>query len=521
MEEVMSELVIAHNLNAEKLKTISLMGGFACPSLAIIDNQLPYGDFGDVTLLMGANKISPDKDPIFHSDVYSPRTPIPKYNVDRLGLIEFSDELKSVMAEMGLSDLPLPGDISGSESLTKGLKYALDGLVGDELILAAYAHSKGVFFDVPHEKESSPVAFLNNDDPVFEAISKLNDDALEQGTAGFDFLNKAAIKLVENYAESSPGNTKNAKERMLSQWFNKVGDNYIINGIVAYMMVEKSKSVGVAQSIDTYALKDMLVDMFPVEDVYNWLENRLTPIVRDPYFSTYDSHGEETRLPYTLDNLTEHLKGSIRGEENFFYGAGTIRSLISGQFENWDDVVVEKGRLMRPDEFKPLGDALNDKLGKFAFFMKDYMPKSVDSALSDSAAYSHIANYAKSQDKSVLKPYVKVEDMPSEYFEQLDKFLVELQNSPTAYFEVKMQRSVPLSDFDYAVVPDNISEEAKLMLSQAGVNVSEYKAGDEENRVEVIQSQPVLSIEQVANKPVLDIKVKRDEANYSPGFGYR
>ncbi len=521
MEEVMSELVIAHNLNAEKLKTISLMGGFACPSLAIIDNQLPYSDFGDVTLLMDANKISPDKDPIFHSDIYSPRTPIPKYNVDRLGLIEFSDELKSAMTEMGLSELPLPGDISGSESLTKGIKYALDGLVGDELILAAYAHSKGVTFDVPYEKESSPVAFLNNDDPVFEAISKLNDDALEQGTAGFDFLNRAALKLVDNYAESSPGNTKNAKERMFSQWFDKVGDNYIINDIVAYMMVEKSKSVGVEQSIDTYALKDMLVDMFPAQDVYNWLEKRLAPVVREPYFSTYDSHGEESRIPYTLDNLTEYLKGDIRGEENFFYGAGTIRSLISGQFESWDDVVVEKSRLMRPDEFEPLGEALNDKLGKFALFMKDYMPQSVDSALTDSAVYNHIANYAKSQDRSVLLPYVKVEEMPNEYFEQLDKFLVELQNSPTAYFEVKMQRSVPLSDFDYAVVPDNISEEARLMLSQAGLKVSEYKSGDERNRMDVLQSQPVLSIEKMANKPVIDIKMERDEQRYYPGFGYR
>lgn len=155
----MSELVIAHNLNAEKLKTISLMGGFACPSLAIINKQLPYSDFGDVTLLMDANKISPDKDPIFHSDVYSPRTPIPKYNVDKLGLIEFSDELKSVMTEMGLSDLPLPGDISGSESLTKGVKYTLDGLVGDELVLAAYAHSKGVTLMFLMKKKAAPWHF--------------------------------------------------------------------------------------------------------------------------------------------------------------------------------------------------------------------------------------------------------------------------------------------------------------------------------------------------------------------------
>jgi hypothetical protein len=77
---------------------------------------------------------------------------------------------------------------------------------------------------------------------------------------------------------------------------------------------------------------------------------------------------------------------------------------------------------------------------------------------------------------------------------------------------------VPLSDFDYAVVPDDIPEEAKLMLSQAGLKISEYKSGDEKNRMDVIQSQPVLSIEKVTNKPVLDIKVKRDEPDYSPGY---
>jgi hypothetical protein len=39
--------------------------------------------------------------------------------------------------------------------------------------------------------------------------------------------------------------------------------------------------------------------------------------------------------------------------------------------------------------------------------------------------------------------------------------------------------------------------------------------------MDVLQSQPVLSIEKMANKPVIDIKMERDEQRYSPGFGYR
>lgn len=521
MEEVMSQLVVAHNLNASKLETIDLMGGLACPSLAIINNEQPYSDFGDVTLLMGADKISPNIEPIFHSDIYSPRTPIPKYNVDRLGLVSITDEIRKTMEELGLSELSLPGDLSGSESLLRGIPYTVSGLVENEVMLAAYAHSKGVKFDIPYEKESSVVPFLNVQDPAFDAIAKLNEEDLVPGASGFNFLNEVANRLVDDYAEKSPGNTKNAKIRMLNMWFEKVGENYVINDILAYIMVEKSKETSSKPTIDTYALKDNLVSMFDAKDVYKWIEERLTGVVGSPYFSTYNDQGEETLVPYTLDNLTEYLKGDIRGQENFFYGAGSIRSLISEQFDSWDSIVLEKSRLMRKEDFEPLADAFNAELSKFSSFMKDYMPSGSDHALSDTAVYNHIATYAKSGDKSEIQPYVKVDDMPNEYFVKLDKFLVELKNSPTAYFEVKMQRQVSLSEFDYAVIPDSAPDKVKELLSKAGICISEYKAGDEMSRKEALQSQPVMSVEKVVNKPVLDVKKKNDEQGRSISLGFR
>lgn len=517
----MSDLIVAHNLNAAKLETIDLMGGMACPSLAIIDNQNSFHEFGDITLLMDADKISPKTESIFHSDVYSPRTPLPKYHVDRIKLIEIGDRVKQALADIGLSELPLPGELSGSESLSKGMSFTVSGLVREEALLAVYASSKGITFDIPYEETLHSIPFLNGSDDVFDAIANLPDDAREPGTESFEKLNAAAMKLVDDYAERSSGNIKNAKARILRDWFDKNGDEYTINDILAYMLIERAKEGRQPPSIDTYALRDALVEALPKEDVSAWLEDMLSPAVGEAYFPVYNDHGEETRVPYTLDNLTNYLKGDIRGQEDFFYGAGTLRSLMAGQFNSWEDVATEKGRLVSDKDFDPVGEALNEKFAKFANLMKDYMPKSSDAAMTNSIAYSHLTEYAKTRNADGLKPYVRVDDIPKEYFEQFDKFLVELEQAPTGYFEVKMQRSVSLNEFDVAVVPDSISDKTKQLLANAGVNIAEYRAGDNEHRMEVMKAQPVVTVENVSSKPVLDMNHKVESPSYSSGPAFR
>lgn len=517
----MSDLVIAHNLNAAKLGTIKLMGGLACPSLAIINNQIPYQEFGDITLLMNADKVSPDQESIFHSDVYSPRTPTPKYQVNRLELIEATNRIRRGLDAQGLGELPLPGDISGSESLTKGMKFTVSGLVKEEAILAAYAQSKGIKFDIPLADEPHSIPFFNGGDEIFNSLASLTDEAREPGSKEFEQLNEAAFKLVSDYAERSSGNTKVARARMLRDWFEPNGNDYVINDILAYMLLERARSGKPEPSIDTYALRDNLIAQFPEEDVAQWLEELLSPALGEVYFSIYDDSGEETRKPYTLENLTEYLKGDIRGQEDFFYGAGTLRSLIAGQFKSWEDVVSEKERLVSAVDFEPVGDALNEKLSKFASLMKDYMPQSSDAAMTDSVVYNHLTTYAQTRNPDDLKPYVRVDEIPKEYFEQFDKFLLELEQAPTGYFEVKMQRSVSLDEFDIAIVPDDIDDKAKQLLVDAGVKISEYKAGDNDHRLEVMKEQPVIAVQQLLNKPSLELSRKVESPSYSPGPTFR
>lgn len=59
---------------------------------------------------------------------------------------------------------------------------------------------------------------------------------------------------------------------------------------------------------------------------------------------------------------------------------------------------------------------------------------------------------------------------------------------PTEYFEAKPQRAVGFDEVKVAIVPDNINSELKEQLENMGVPVQVYRAGDEEQRLQILNS---------------------------------
>lgn len=59
---------------------------------------------------------------------------------------------------------------------------------------------------------------------------------------------------------------------------------------------------------------------------------------------------------------------------------------------------------------------------------------------------------------------------------------------PTEYFEAKPQRAVGFDEVQVAIVPDNINSELKEQLENMGVPVQVYRAGDEEQRLQILNS---------------------------------
>ncbi len=76
------DLVVYHNVSAGKLREAIKLGGLPMPSLAITKRDIPFGDFGEITLIGDKVMIDPRKsrsNEVFSRDAYTVRKPVVNY----------------------------------------------------------------------------------------------------------------------------------------------------------------------------------------------------------------------------------------------------------------------------------------------------------------------------------------------------------------------------------------------------------------------------------------------------------
>lgn len=76
------ELVAYHNVSTGKLREAIKLGGLPMPSLAITKRDIPFGDFGEITLIGDKGMIDPRKsraNEVFSRDAYTVRKPVVNY----------------------------------------------------------------------------------------------------------------------------------------------------------------------------------------------------------------------------------------------------------------------------------------------------------------------------------------------------------------------------------------------------------------------------------------------------------
>lgn len=76
------DLVVYHNISAGKLREAIKLGGLPMPSLAITKRDIPFGDFGEITLIGDKDMINPRKsrsNEVFSRDAYTVRKPVVNY----------------------------------------------------------------------------------------------------------------------------------------------------------------------------------------------------------------------------------------------------------------------------------------------------------------------------------------------------------------------------------------------------------------------------------------------------------
>ena len=106
-------LVALHNTDARKVRHMHELGGIALPSIAVTRADLPYTNFGDITLIGDAAFIDPEQkeNAAYDADVYSPRYPeIYGYKVEKDAAERFAQ-----MVELFLYDV-IPERAKGEDN---------------------------------------------------------------------------------------------------------------------------------------------------------------------------------------------------------------------------------------------------------------------------------------------------------------------------------------------------------------------------------------------------------------------
>lgn len=485
----MSRLLVVHNLSENKLTTAVELGGFPAPSLAIIKDDTGLNDYGEISLVMG-DKFDIKKFPTFRSDVYSQRAPRAKYEVDSVGLRQVNGAIQAFLKERGIPlDVPYEHPCPDLEA---GLDYYVWGMVNSESVSLAYAYSKGIDVPLVYEDVYAEHDFFKHPHEAMNVILSEKLYLAKDGSAELSKFNACAYELFCAYHEkkkSSPFKLS-LKDEAKKYFSINNGSPELYFGILdRFVTYINDAHVTEAKEIDRWALKHDLAAVVRTEDVESWVQElaQENGVFHSPFF--YDvlpGSEEDVKRPYTLDNLVNYVSKKIRGAEDFYYGAGTVRSIITDKIDSIDEAISLSDRIVNEDDFKTVGEALSDKMRIFAELMSDGVG-------SFSSANNLILDYAKDGDRAALQKYVNT-FLPDAFFEELDRFFCELNDAPTAYFESKPLQPIYLSDFDVAIVPDDISQSAESALASAGLTIKHYPALDKSARLKLLSEPDVPSL---------------------------
>jgi hypothetical protein len=223
-----------------------------------------------------------------------------------------------------------------------------------------------------------------------------------------------------------------------------------------------------------------------IEDYVNNKENRARyqSFVEDLYkqivpseriFKGFTYSGRRRYSPATIENIIKEMKGAVKDTEGFNYGVASIRASQAKQFKTLDSILKNRGKIVSENDMELIKDGFDREFNEL---LDTY-------DISDLSTFTeNLKDFLKGKIRlSEFKQYTGISDEGASAFVQFAK---QLKEAPTEYFEVKKQRLVGIGEFKTAVVPNDISINARKVLEDQGIEIVEYDPqikGDREIKI--------------------------------------
>lgn len=485
-----------HNISVDKLRKAIKQGGFAAPSMGVVDSKNGiYSDYGAITLIPKAEKLAKSKGKnagTFTADAWTPVYPKVEKIMTKQGEKAFDADMNKLYENV---------DVSIWSNIRDSWKpYLLDGDIRD-----------GLYFQFLQEKGMKPEVVRQKgkyDKSVWEKIESI---------VGADGVNKTELsdtevsellKLmnevtgednsVEGQRKALEAEKKDAEKQgnalligLLNRRIARLDgeeDYWIADGFMREVAKDISRNgkVKVLDSISTARQKVVEDDKLAAE-FNSWLDKKSEQYeAEEMLYNGTTPTGKPKYIPNTIENAVKLMKkqGLVGGYNTFHPGVGAFIAKLSPQVNTLAAMKKAKDKLI------PFGDERHNEVRDK--ILKEHRELARDLQIGESAWDD--SGEDRMQELAEVKPndlkgYIKrnwKKDVSDDWVERYNDLVNTIKNDyPVYYFETKFMRPYGLDEFEKAIVPSDTPSDVVDALKKAGIDVSSYERGNAEDRQKV------------------------------------
>lgn len=520
-------LVAMHNMTEEKLRRTLDIGAWPSPSIAVVKAKEGHANYGEYSAIFPRGTIDPQADSrnkVYGGDAWTPThdNAIVERGVNYEARRAFDDRIKDLSSQFA------GGVFRGSGTLGKiGLENdtrwepeeIADKLANHPEVQAAFLQSEGkslepVYRDKQFDRFFSNATIRRYLDTVGEQeVARLAVKLMTGERLTAEEMKPAEQAIRDVYAEEHANflnRRPESKEKRIDYYMkNNVFPNRVEDFIRSTQ--EFYESGGSAGEIDKEATAAKMMEMIApggswndaLRTVKDWVQPQLEGLLsergiyngEDAVTDSGRRSFAQTHWDYTAENIVKAMNmAAAKGANMYGVTPETLAATATREYKTVDEMHADEARLRTVSE-EEHAKALRD-LGIYLDRVTDDLLRTTkhrfDNTFEEEQNLSRIIAEAAKGKKTAaaVKAAFRKEGyaISDGHAKSILALIDRAANIPTGYYEAKPQRVVGFDEALAVVAPDNAPADLLGEMRNAGMNVVEYKAGDEADRLAKVNS---------------------------------
>lgn len=520
-------LVAMHNMTEEKLRRTLDIGAWPSPSIAVVKAKEGHANYGEYSAVFPRGTIDPQadsKNKVYGGDAWTPThdNAIVERGVNYEARRAFDENIKNLSSQFAGGVFRGSGTLGkiGLENETRWEPEEIaDKLANHPEVQAAFLQSEGkslepVYRDKQFDRFFSNATIRRYLDTVGEQeVARLAVKLMTGERLTAEEMKPAEQAIREVYAEEHANflnRRPESKEKRIDYYMkNNVFPNRVEDFIRSTQ--EFYESGGSAGEIDKEATAAKMFELIApsgsrsdaLRTVKDWVKPQLEGLLgergiyngKDAVTDRGRRSFAETHWDYTAENIVKAMNmAAAKGANVYGITPETLAATATQEYKTVDEMHADEARLRTVSEeehakaLRDLGIYLDRVVNDL---MLTTMHKYDNSFEEEQNLSGIIAEAAKGKKTAAaVKAAFRKEGyaISDGHARSILALIDRAANIPTGYYEAKPQRVVGFDEALAVVAPDNAPADLLGEMRNAGMNVVEYKAGDEADRLAKVNS---------------------------------